>query len=292
MYIFKTMVYGGIEMNYCFLCNDFFVQYKNTNDIKTSIKNYIYNNYNTLKDIYFEPKKIEKDKIEEIIKSRDYQKVLLDTITNLNNINLNEFFANIINELGNILNYKDINKKVYVIIGLNTTTIYSTKYKNEDVTVILLESTWGLEENIKMLLAHEYTHWIREKEIKHDIFEKCIGERFITEGIACNFSEEVVPNKQKSYYTIVPNTTVEWVENNIETIDKFVEPELDKNNMMYDFFYMFAKTKIPNMPVRTGYVYGYIKVKEYMRKNNLKIKDIIKSDWRVVLNGQTYKKSS
>ena len=279
-------------MNYCFLCNDFLVQYKNTNDIKTSIKNYIYNNYNTLKDIYFEPKKIEKDKIEEIIKSRDYQKVLLDTITNLNNINLNEFFANIINELGNILNYKDIDKKVYVIIGLNTTTIYSTKYKNEDITVILLESTLGLEENIKMLLAHEYTHWIREKEIKHDIFEQCIGERFITEGIACNLSEEVVPNKPKSYYTIVPNTTVEWVENNIETIDKFVEPELDKNNMMYDFFYMFAKTKIPNMPVRTGYVYGYIKVKEYMRKNNLKIKDIIKSDWRVVLNGQTYKKSS
>lgn len=279
-------------MNYCFLCNDFLVQYKNTNDIKTSIKNYIYNNYNTLKDIYFEPKKIEKDKIEEIIKSRDYQKVLLDTITNLKNINLNEVFANTLNELGNILNYKDINKKVYVIIGLNTTTIYSTKYKNEDITVILLESTLGLEENIKMLLAHEYTHWTREKEIKHDIFEQCIGERFITEGIACNFSEEVVPNKPKSYYTIVPNTTVEWVENNIETIDKFVEPELDKNNMMYDFFYMFAKTKIPNMPVRTGYVYGYIKVKEYMRKNNLKIKDIIKSDWRVVLNGQTYKKSS
>lgn len=285
MYIFKTMVYGGIEMNYCFLCNDFFVEYKNTNDIKTSIKNYIYNNYNTLRDIYFEPKKIEKDKIEEIIKSMDYQKVILDAITNLNNINLNEFFAKIVNELGNILNYKDIDKKVYVIIGLNTTTIYSTKYKNEDVTVILLESTLGLEENIKMLLAHEYTHWIREKEIKHDIFEKCIGERFITEGIACNFSEEVVPNKKKSYYTIVPNTTVEWVENNMEAIDKVVEPELDKNNMMYDFFYMFAKTKIPNMPVRTGYVYGYIKVKEYMRKNNFKIRDIVKSDWREVFNG-------
>ena len=272
-------------MNYCFLCNDFFVQYKNTNDIKTSIKNYIYNNYNTLKDIYFEPKKIEKDKIEEIIKSIDYQKVILDTITNLNNINLNEFLANIVNKLGNILNYKDINKKVYVIIGLNTTTIYSTKYKNEDVTVILLESTLGLEENIKMLLAHEYTHWIREKEIKHDIFEQCIGERFITEGIACNFSEEVVPNKPKSYYTIVPNTTVEWVENNLEVIDKVVEPELNKNNMMYDFFYMFAKTKIHDMPVRTGYVYGYIKVKEYMRKNDFKIKDIVKSDWREVLNG-------
>ena len=55
--------------------------------------------------------------------------------------------------------------------------------------------------------------------------------------------------------------------------------------MHNDFFYMFAKTKIPNMPVRTGYVYGYLKVKEYMRKNNLKIKDIVKLDWREVLNG-------
>ena len=148
-----------------------------------------------MKDIYFEPKKMEQEKIEEIIDSVEYQKVLLDTITHLHNINL------------------DI------------------------------------------------------------VFE------------ACNFSEEVVPNKQKSYYTIVPNTTVEWVENNLEVIDKVVEPELNKNNMMYDFFYMFAKTKIPNMPVRTGYVYGYIKVKEYMRKNNFKIKDIVKSDWREVLNG-------
>lgn len=40
MYISKTMVYGGVEMNYCCLGNDFLVQYKNTNDIKTSIKNY------------------------------------------------------------------------------------------------------------------------------------------------------------------------------------------------------------------------------------------------------------
>ena len=93
MYISKTMIYGGVEMNYCFLFNDFLVQYKNTNDIKTSIKNYIYNNYNTLKDIYFEPKKIEKDKIEKIIKSRDYQKVLLDTIKIKNNQFIRAFFG-------------------------------------------------------------------------------------------------------------------------------------------------------------------------------------------------------
>ena len=63
-------------------------------------------------------------------------------------------------------------------------------------------------------------------------------------------------------------------------------------SMIYDFFYMFAKTSILNMPVRTGYVYGYLKVKAYMKKNNLKIKDIVKIDWREILNEKNYKKSS
>lgn len=128
-------------------------------------------------------------------------------------------------------------------------------------------------------MHNEYTHWIREKEIKHDIFENCIGERFITEGIACNFSEQIVPNRQESYYTIVPDTTVQWVKNNIEFLDEIVKTELDKNNMMYDFFYMFAITK-NKMPVRTGYVYGYLKVKQYIEHNNVNIKDIVKMDWK------------
>ena len=56
-------------MDYYFLCNDFFEHYKSTEEIKTSIINYIHNNYDILKDIYFEPKKMEQEKIEEIIKS-------------------------------------------------------------------------------------------------------------------------------------------------------------------------------------------------------------------------------
>ena len=51
-------------MNYYFLCNDFFEQYKSMEEIKTSIRNYIHNNYDILKDIYFEPKKIGKEKLE------------------------------------------------------------------------------------------------------------------------------------------------------------------------------------------------------------------------------------
>lgn len=269
-------------MNYYFLCEKFLEGYKNTKDIEKSINNYFNNNYDLLRDIYFQPKKIETNKIEDTIKNENYKNILLKMISNLKDINLNKLFTNIVHELGEILDYKNIDKKVYVIIGLNTTTIYSTKYQNEDVAVILLEATLGTVDNIKMLLAHEYTHWIREKEIKHDIFETCIGERFITEGIACNFSEQIVPNRQESYYTIVPNTTVQWVESNIEILDEVVKTELDKNDMLYDFFYMFAITK-NKMPVRTGYVYGYLKVKEYIKNNNVHIKDIVKMDWKNIL---------
>ena len=87
--------------------------------------------------------------MEDIIKDSEYKNILLNTISNLKGINLKELLNDIIDELGKILDYKNINNKVYVIIGLDTTTIYSTKYQNEDITVILLESTLELEENIK-----------------------------------------------------------------------------------------------------------------------------------------------
>lgn len=266
-------------MDYYFICEEFLKEYKETKDIEKSINNYFNNNYSLLEKIYFLPKKVQTSKILSIVKNEEYKNMILKMTSNLKDINLNTLFIDIVHELENELDYKNINKKVYVILGFNDTTIYSTKYQNEDVTVILLESTLGKTDNIKMLLAHEYTHWIREKEIKHDIFESCIGERFITEGIACNFSKQMVPNRQESYYTIVPDTTVQWVKNNIEVLDEIVKNELDKNNMMYDFFYMFAITK-NKMPVRTGYVYGYLKVKEYMEHNNVKIKDVVKMDWK------------
>ena len=72
-----------------------------------------------------------------------------------------------------------MNLKKNLQIKLQRNKFLFLMYQNEDVTVILLESTLGIEENIKMLIAHEYTHWIREKEINHDIFENCIGESLL-----------------------------------------------------------------------------------------------------------------
>jgi len=199
------------------------------------------------------------------------------------NINVLELIEKIINKLGKELNDSNIHQNIYIIIGLNTTTIYSTEYEGKQVTVLLLESTLGINDNIKMLLAHEYTHWIRAKNINHNIFETSIGERFITEGIACNFSRKIVPNKKDSYYCIIPDNTVDWVKDNIKLIDELIIGKENDKELMYNFFYMFAKTIIPDMPVRTGYIYGFLKVKEYLEKNNKDIKDIINIKWQEIL---------
>jgi uncharacterized protein YjaZ len=163
------------------------------------------------------------------------------------------------------------------------TTIYSIKYKNEDVTVLLLESTNGDMDYLDMLLAHEFTHFVRRQIFKRDIFENSIGERFIVEGIGCNYSREIVPNKEDYEYCIVNEDTVNWVKSNIDKVESHMIGKVDSNALMSDYFYMFADTKKTDLPARTGYVYGYLKVKEYLENNNLKIKDIIDKDWKEIL---------
>ncbi|MBP5683672.1 MAG: hypothetical protein J6X02_00260, partial [Bacilli bacterium] len=158
------------------------------------------------------------------------------------------------------------------------------KYNEEDVTVLLLESTNGNMSKLDMLLAHEFTHFVRRQIFKRDIFENSIGERFIVEGIGCNYSREMVPNKEDYEYCIVNKETVEWVKNNIDKVETHMSGKIDTNELMSDYFYMFADTEKTGLPARTGYVYGYLKVKEYLENNNLRIKDIIDKDWKDILN--------
>ena len=123
-------------------------------------------------------------------------------------IDIEKLIIEKINQFGTDTSYKINDYKIYVIIGLGTTTIYSTKYAGEDVTVLLLESTSGDDNTLDMLLAHEFTHFVRKQVFRKDIFENSIGERFIVEGIGCNYSREVVPNKDHYIYCIVDKDTV------------------------------------------------------------------------------------
>ena len=59
-----------------------------------------------------------------------------------------------------------------------------------------------------ILIHYKKTYmWIKD-------FENSIGERFVVEGIGCNYSREVVPNKEEFEYCIVNRETVNWVNNN------------------------------------------------------------------------------
>lgn len=240
---------------------------------------YNYLSSDLINELYFKPKKINKDIINNKLNDSKYIEKLGNTINTYKNLDMVDIITKKINEFELDTSIKLDNYKIYLIIGLDTTTIYSFNYNNEDVTVLLLESTNGDIDNLNMLLAHEFTHFVRKQIFKRDIFENSIGERFIVEGIGCNYSREIVPNKEDYEYTIVKEDTVNWVKNNIDKIEKHFNGKIDSNELMSDYFYMYADTKKTGLPARTGYVYGYLKVKEYLEKNNLKIRDIIDKNW-------------
>ncbi len=243
-----------------------------------------YFNSDLINDLYFKPKKVNKNLIDEKLKNSNYIEKFNNTINRYKDYDIEKLISEKISNFEKDTSFKLDSYKIYVIIGLDTTTIYSIKYNDEDVTVLLLESTNGNMDNLDMLLAHEFTHFVRRQIFKRDIFENSIGERFIVEGIGCNYSREIVPNKEDYEYCIVNKDTVEWVKNNIDKVETHMSGKIDTNELMSDFFYMFADTEKTGLPARTGYVYGYLRVKEYLEKNNLKIKDIIDKDWKDILN--------
>ncbi len=240
-------------------------------------------NNELLDKLYFIPKKIDKNIIDTKLNNENYISKVLNTINYFCDKNIEKMIMNKIKCFEEETSYKINEGKIYVIIGLDTTTIYTTKLDDEDVTVLLLESTNGIEDNLDILLAHEYTHFIRKQIFKRDIFEVSIGERFVTEGIACNYSREIVPNKDDYEYCIVDKTIVDWVKNNMDKVETHMIGKVSTNELMSDYFYMFADATKTGIPARTGYVYGYLKVKEYLKKNGLKVKDIISLDWKEIL---------
>ena len=246
-----------------------------------NLSNYL--NSDLLNELYFIPKKVDKKLINIKLSNPEYVEKVNRIIKLHKNINLEELISDKIAnfELDTFQRIKSY--KMYIIIGLDTTTIYSFNYKGEDVSVLLLEAIDGNMDNLDILLAHEFTHWVRKQTFQWDIFEKSLGERFIVEGIGCNYSREIVPDKKDCEYCLVNDSVVTWVKNNIDKVEENMMGHLETNELMSDFFYMFADTRKTKMPARAGYVYGYLKVKDYLEKNNLKIRDIINIDWKEIL---------
>lgn len=236
-----------------------------------------------LKELYFIPKKVDKKLINIKLSNPEYIEKVNRTINLYKNLSLEKFISDKIANFELDTHQRIESYTIYLIIGLDTTTIYSFKYKGEDVSVLLLESIDGIVEKLDILLAHEFTHLVRKQTFQWDIFEKSLGERFIVEGIGCNYSREIVPDKKDCEYCLVNDSVVTWVKNNIDKVEEKMMGHLETNELMSDFFYMFADTRKTKMPARVGYVYGYLKVKDYLEKNNFRIRDIINIDWEEIL---------
>ena len=77
---------------------------------------------------------------------------------------------------------------------------------------------------------------------------------------------------------------VDWVKNHIDKVEEHMTGNTLNNSLIYDYFYMFADAEKTGLPPRTGYVYGYLKIKEYLEKKHLKIKDILSLEWEEIFN--------
>ena len=127
---------------------------------------YDYLSSDLINELYFKPKKVNKDLIKIKLNDSSYIEKFNNTINNYKDCDIEKLISEKINRFEEDTSFKLDSYKIYVIIGLDTTTIYSIKYNDYDVTILLLESTNGNMDNLDMLLAHEFTHFVEDKYLK------------------------------------------------------------------------------------------------------------------------------
>jgi hypothetical protein len=182
-----------------------------------------------------------------------------------------------------MLNYNGPEQEVYVIVGLDCTNIYSTNLDGHPVTVLCLEAADGNFNALELLLAHECHHWTRQQQITHDIFNSSTGERIVTEGLASYFSSEIQPGRDVADYCHVPAKTVDWVQENWSLFESLHDELTDNRWMHFLFSRTPARPLFPSMPPRTGYVYGYLKVKQFLKDVEKDAVTMAGVPWEVVM---------
>jgi uncharacterized protein YjaZ len=149
--------------------------------------------------------------------------------------------------------------------------------------VLCLEAADGNFNELELLLAHECHHWTRQQQIAHDIFNSSTGERIVSEGLASRFSADIQPGRDVADYCYVPAETVDWVQENWSLFES-LHDELKDNRLMDVLFSRTpASPLFPGMPPRTGYVYGYLKVKQFLEEVDKDAVTIAGVPWEVVM---------
>ena len=236
-----------------------------------------------LETLYFGPKKVSPDTRDATLASPSFAQSLAELRALAASRDLASYCLELMTEFARDTGRPLDHRTLYLVLGCATTTIYTTKVDGSDVSVHCLESLGGSVQTLALYLAHEFTHFVRKGLLGKDIFESCVGERLVTEGIAESYSADIVPGQATATYCIVDESTVSWVETHYDELEAYVRSGLEATELMEPLFYMFARI---DFPVRTGYVYGYLAVRRYLRDQGPQTRDFLGIDWRRVLSDQ------
>ena len=249
-------------------------------DLKDLANVAVYWNSDLVDALYFGPKKVMPGTRDTALADPSFLQRLQEVASFAGPSSLAAHCEQLLSGFGQNTGFSAGDQTLYLVLGCATTTIYTVALEGEEVSVLCVESLRGSDQTLAMYLAHEYTHFVRKELLNKDIFESCVGERLVTEGIAESFSKDVVPNATDADCCIVDASTVRWVDEHWDDLNAYVRAGLESTELMEPLFYMFAKI---DFPVRTGYVYGYFAVRDYLKRHHLQTKDIIGIDWQSVL---------
>lgn len=239
-----------------------------------------YWNDKLIETLYFGPKKVSKGMRDAALASPAFAQSLAQLRSLVASRHLASYCSELMATFGQDTGHALAHGTLYLVLGCATTTIYTVTVDGSDVSVLCVESLGGSTQTLALYLAHEFTHFVRKDLLNKDIFESCVGERLVTEGIAESYSADIVPNQTTATYCIVNEATVLWVEEHYDELEARIRTSLESTEQMESLFYMFARI---GFPVRTGYVFGYLAVRRYLQDQGLRTKDIIGIDWRRVL---------
>ncbi len=156
-------------------------------------------------------------------------------------------------------------RDVYVIIGLDSSTIYSLQDGDKPATVVCLEAVNGTVDGLQRLFAHEVHHWFRQDASSHDIFQSSVGERLVTEGLAIAYSAERQPHVSACTHCLVPESTYRWTVGNEDRLWTRIRTRMASTADMDALFSRNpTSAMLPGMPPRTGYVLGFLAARRYL----------------------------
>jgi len=155
---------------------------------------------------------------------------------------------------------------VYVIVGLDSSTIYSLQDGDKPATVVCLEAVNGTVDGLQRLFAHEVHHWFRQDASSHDIFQSSVGERLVTEGVAIGTRRRVSRMSPLARIASSPKARIAGRSGTKTDCGPGLGRAWQAPPTWTRSFRgtRCRRCSLPCMPPRTGYVLGFLAARRYL----------------------------